>query len=93
MEVSTAVEVIKGDSQKAANASVPDHLWLRAFVIGYGDKACAESHREALALPTGNVGALGASKPPAGWRGALPGLRLFALQHWCAHTTQGYIAW
>ena len=81
-EDSTAAKVIKGDSQKADNASVPDHLWLRAFVIGYGDKACAERHREALALQTGNVGALGALEPPAEWRGVIP-----------AHTTRGYIAW
>ena len=38
-DVSTAGEVTKGDSQKADNASVPDHLWLRAFVVGYGDEA------------------------------------------------------
>ena len=92
-EDSTAVKVIKGDSQKADNASVPDHLWLRAFVIGYGDEACAERHREALALPTRNVGALGASEPPAGWRGAIPRLRLFALRYWHTHMTRGYIAW
>ena len=59
--VSTAGEVTKGDLQKADNASVPDHLWLRAFVVGYGDEACAVRHREALTLPTGFVGALGAS--------------------------------
>ena len=33
---STAEAVIKGDTQKADNASVPDHLWVRAFVLGYG---------------------------------------------------------
>ena len=27
-------EVIKGDHQKADNAAVPDHLWLRAFALG-----------------------------------------------------------
>jgi hypothetical protein len=66
-DVSTTGEVTKGNSQKADNASVPDHLWLRAFVVGYGDEACAARHREALMLPTGFVGALGASEPPAGW--------------------------
>ncbi len=60
----TAKEVIKGDSQKADNASVPDHLWLRVFFIGYGDAACAARHRDALNLPTGGVGLLGASEPP-----------------------------
>ena len=80
-EVSMAVKVTKGDSQKADNTSVPVHLWLRAFVVGYGDEACAERHSEALTLPTGDAGALGASKPPARWRGAIPGLRLFALRY------------
>ena len=80
-EVSMAVEVTKGNSQKADNASVPVHLWLRAFVVGYGDEVCAERHSEALTLLTGDVGALGASEPPAGWRGAIPGLRLFALRY------------
>ena len=93
MEISMAVEVTKGDSQKADNVSVPDHLWLRAFIISYGDEACTERHREALTLPTGDVGALGISEPPAGWRGAIPGLRLFALRYWRAHTTWGYIVW
>ena len=92
-EVSTAAEVTKGNSQKADNASVPDHLWLIACAIGYGEEACAERHREALSLPTGDVGALGVSEPPAGWKGAIPGLRLFALWYWRAHTTRGYIAW
>jgi hypothetical protein len=90
--VSMAVEV-KGNSQRADNASVPDHLWLRAFVIGYGDEACAERLREALTLPTGDAGALGASQSPAGWRGAIPRLRLFALRYWRGHTTRDYIAW
>ena len=38
-DVSMAGEVTKGNSQKADNASVPDHLWLRAFVVGYGHEA------------------------------------------------------
>ena len=72
---------------------MPDHLWLRAFAVGYGDEACAARHGEALTLPTGFVGALGALEPPAGWRGAIPGFRLFALRYWRARTTQGYITW
>ena len=43
--VSTTGEVTKGDSQKADKASVPDHLWLRAFVVGYGDEACTVTER------------------------------------------------
>jgi hypothetical protein len=34
------LEVRKGDSQKANKASVPDHLWLHAFAMGYGDSSC-----------------------------------------------------
>jgi hypothetical protein len=34
------LEVRKGNSQKADNASVPDHLWLHAFAMGYGDPSC-----------------------------------------------------
>ena len=41
-------EVIKGDSQKADNAAVPDHLWQWAFVQGYGDPRIAEQHLTAL---------------------------------------------
>jgi len=89
--VSTTGDVTKGDSQKADNASVPDHLWLRAFFVGY--EACAARHREALTSPSGFVGALGKTEPPAGWRGAIPGFRLLALRYWRARTTQGYTAW
>jgi hypothetical protein len=92
-EVSTAEAVIKGNLQKVDNASVLDHLWLRAFVVDYGDAACAARHRDALTLPTGDVGSLGASEPPVGWRGAILGLRLFTLRYWRAHTTWGYITW
>ena len=68
--------VIKGDHQKADDAAVPDHLWLLAFAMGYGDAAYPARHLEALNLPpTSQVGFLGKSKPPAGWRGALSGLR------------------
>ena len=86
--------VIKGDHQKANNAAVPDRLWLRAFAIGYRDTAYPVRHLEALNLPpTSQVGFLGEPKPPAGWRGALPGLRLFALRHWRSRMTRDYISW
>jgi hypothetical protein len=65
-KVSTVEAVIKGNLQKADNASVPDHLWLRAFVVGYGGVACKARHRDALTLPTGDVRLLGASEPPVG---------------------------
>ena len=88
-------EVIKGDHQKADNAAVPDHLWLRAFAMGYGDPANTARHLEALNLPptTSRTGSLGAPSPPAGWRGALPSLRLFALRHWRSQVTRDYISW
>ena len=74
-------EVIKGDHQKADNAAVPDHLWLRAFAMGNRAPAYTARHLEALNLPptTSRVGFLEEPRPPAGWRGGLPGLRLFAL--------------
>ena len=86
--------VIKGDHQKANNAAVPDHLWLRAFAMGYGDTAYSVHHLEVLNLPpTSQAGFLGEPKPPAGWREALPGLRLFALRHWRLRVTRDYISW
>ena len=87
-------EVIKGDHQKADNAAVPDHLWLRAFALGYGDPAHPARHLEALNLPpTSAVGFLDNPRPPNGWRGALPGLRLFGLRHWRSRVTRDYISW
>ena len=87
-------EVIKADHQKADNAAVPDHLWLRAFAMGYGDPAYPARHLEALNLPiTSRVGFLAEPGPPAGWRVALPGLRLFALRHWRLRVTRDYISW
>jgi hypothetical protein len=87
-------EVIKGDNQKADDATVPDHLWLRAFALGYGDPACAARHLEAFSLtPSSRVGFLGDPSPPNGWRRTLPGLRLFALRHWRSRVTRDYISW
>ena len=34
VEFAMAEEVIKGDMQNVDNATVPDHLWLRTFVLG-----------------------------------------------------------
>ena len=84
----------KGDHQKADNAAVPDHLWLRAFVLGYRDKMHPTRHLEALSLPlTSRLGFLGDARPPDGWRGALSSFRLFALQHWRSRVTRDYIYW
>ena len=85
--------VIKGDSQKADNAAVPDHLWLRAFVLSYGGSGHSARHLRALGQMGGLVGFLGDPTPPRGWRGALPGLRIFALRYWRSRVTRGYVAW
>ncbi len=92
-ELTMSAEVIKGDLQKADNAAVPDHFWRRAFVQGYGTRACAARHLEALGRTEGTVGFLEGPELPTGWQGALPGLRLFALRYWCSRVTKGYISW
>ncbi len=84
-------KVIKGDSQKADNASAPIHLWLRAFTLGYGDASYLARHREALGLKGGSSGWLLHKELPAGWRGALAGFREFALRYWRHHVTRGYV--
>ena len=63
--------------------------------MGYGDPAYPACHLEVLNLPptTSRVGFLEEPRPPAGWRGALPGLRLFALRHWQSQVTRDYISW
>jgi hypothetical protein len=38
------VQVIKGDTQKADSAHVPDHLWVYAFLCGYGPGAHGPRH-------------------------------------------------
>ena len=86
-------EVIKGDSQKADDAAVPDHLWLRAFVLGYGAAGHSARHLRALGRAEGAVGFLKDPTPPRGWQGALPGLCLFALRYWRSRVTRGYVAW
>ncbi|KAL3777808.1 hypothetical protein ACHAW5_001786 [Stephanodiscus triporus] len=45
--------VVKGDAQKSDGAMIPDHLWLHAFLQGYGLQRVLEEHLQALALPTG----------------------------------------
>ncbi len=67
VEFATAEEVIKGDIQKADNVAVPDHIWLRAFVLGYGMGGCTACHLEALNLTEGSAGFLDGPKPPIGW--------------------------
>ena len=86
-------EVIKGDSQKADDAADPDHLWLRALVLWYGAAGHSAPHLWALGWAEGALGFLEDPAPPRGWRGALPGLHLFALRYWRSRVTRGYVAW
>jgi hypothetical protein len=104
-----AVEVKKGDSQKADNAAIPDQLWLRAFVLGYGDTTCPTWHLDTLALnltiggpaqlkdpPAGKdpqAGLLFHKEPPPGWGGALIGFRVFGLRYWQHLVMRGYLQW
>ena len=74
-------EVHKGDSQKADDAAVPVHLWLRAFAWGYGDPSCLARHQVALGLLGGSAGSLSNSEPPSGWQGSMTGFRMFALRY------------
>jgi hypothetical protein len=98
--------VTKGDTQKADNAPVPDHLWLRAFVLGYGDGLALAHHTVALGVELGGhvlkdppagkdpqAGWLLHNKPPPGWKGALTGFRVFGLRYWCRLVTRGYLRW
>ncbi len=76
--------VVKGDTQKSDGAAIPDHLWLRAFLQGYGREACSEEQLQALALPTqAGVGHLRDATPPSrgvGWKAALEGFRCLGLR-------------
>ena len=92
-EYVAAEAVIKGDLQKAGNAAVSNHLWLGAFVLGYGGSGHSARHLRALGQTGGLVGFLDDPAPPQGWWGALLGLRLFALQYWRSRVTGGYVAW
>ncbi len=51
-------EVTKGNTQKADNAAIPDHLWLRVFVLGYGAGGGVARHLKALTMGEGNCGHL-----------------------------------
>ncbi len=94
MEEFAAEEVvIKGDLQKADSAAVPNNLWLRAFVLGYGDLGRLGCRLGALGRTKGTAGFLGGPTPPMGWQGALPGLHCFALRYWRSRVTRGFITW
>ncbi len=88
------LEVIKGDSQKADNASVLDHLWLHAFAMGYGEPSCMARHNAALnQAPDPQVRGILNPHPPKGWQAAMPGFRAFGLLLWRRRVTRGYARW
>ena len=84
------VQVIKGDTQKADSAAVPEqHLWVYAFLCKYGHKGYGPRHLRALGLPpTALVGGLLNSTSLEGWEVTASGLsnlalfRLLALHRW-----------
>jgi hypothetical protein len=74
------VQVIKGDTQKADSANVPEHLWVYAVVCGYGPGAHRPRHLGALGLPPMTlVGGLSNPTPPEGWEFMFSGLSKLAL--------------
>ncbi|KAL3786657.1 hypothetical protein ACHAW5_001375 [Stephanodiscus triporus] len=85
------VEVVKGDSQKADDAAVPDQLWLHAFRMGYDDPVCWARHCSALGL--GCCGRTEEGGPPPGWQESMNGFRLFGLRVWRRCALRGYAAW
>jgi len=94
------VQVIKGDTQKADSAAVPDHLWVHAFLYGYGREHHGPRHLHALGLTAAAlVGGLGNPSLPDGWEAPASGLstlalfRLFALRRWRWQVLRGFFAW
>jgi hypothetical protein len=94
------IQVIKGDTQKADSANVPEHLWVYAFLCGYGPGAHGPCHLRALGLPpTASVGGLSNPSPPEGWESTFSGLstlalfRLLGLSCWRQQVLRGFFAW
>ena len=86
------VEVIKGDSQKADDAAVPDQLWLHAFSVGNGDPQC----QARPALGVGGASTRDTTErdaPPPGWQVSMAGFRAFGLRFWRWHAVWGYFNW
>jgi hypothetical protein len=48
-------------------------------------------HKDPRAGKDPHAGWLLHKEPPAGWRGALLGFRVFALRHWRHQVTRGYL--
>jgi hypothetical protein len=96
LSVGLRLLVTKGDTQKADNATVPDHLWLRAFALGYGRESCLAHHHLALGMPLASLGGLkepDLSAKGCGWEKAMPGFRTFGLRHWRHQLIIGFSRW
>jgi hypothetical protein len=67
-------------------AAVPNHLWIHAFLQGYGQEACLDQHLSALSLPAqALVGHLWDDLPPSsgiGWALLLVGFQCLGLRWW-----------
>ncbi len=79
---------------------MPDHLWVHAFLCGYGRDHPAPRHLQALGLSAeALVGGLGNPSPPEGWEATTSGLstlalfRSFALCRWQRQVLLGFLAW
>jgi hypothetical protein len=98
--VQVNVQVIKGDTQKADGAAVPDHLWVYAFLCGCGQVNHGPRHLRALGLALHClVGSLSHSSPQDGWECTASGLstlalfRAFGLSRWRGQVLRGFFAW
>ena len=94
------VQVIKGDTQKANGAAVSDHLWIYAFLCGYGLDGHRPRHLRALDLaPTASIGGMSNSSPTEGWEATASGLstlalfRSLVLHLWRRQVLCGFFAW
>jgi hypothetical protein len=94
------VQNVKGDTQKADSVAVLDHLWVHAFLCGYGRDHPGPRYLQALGLSAeASVGGLGNPSPPEGWEATTSGLstlalfRSFALRWWRRQVLRGFLAW
>jgi hypothetical protein len=94
------VQVIKGDTQKADSANMPEHLWVYAFLYGYGPGAHGPRHLQALGLPPmASVGGLLNPIQPKEWESTFLGLSMLALfwllglSRWRQQVLRGLFAW
>jgi hypothetical protein len=94
------VQVVKGDTQKADSAAVPDHLWVHAFLCGYGREHHGPRHLQTLGLSAeASVRGLGNPFPPEGWETTTSGLstlalfQRFALRRWWRQVLRVFFAW